>query len=34
MHTWSAAETAAAEQAFSENTLEILLTIKKDKPLS
>lgn len=34
MHTWSAVEAAASDQALSENTLEILLSIKRDKPLS
>lgn len=33
MHTWSAVEAAAPEQAFSENTLEIFLNIERDKPL-
>lgn len=34
MNTWSAAEAAVPEQAFSESTVEILLSIKRDKPLS
>lgn len=31
MHTWSAVETAASDQVLSENSLEILPSIKRDK---